>query len=112
MLFWHGAGEDYKNFASQFADIVRRTARWAATNGVAFRHFRFHDLRHLHAVNWLKDGRSIYTLRQRLGHSSIKVTELYLDFLTANEKLVAKEFATGAAVAQKVTPSTGGAGRA
>jgi integrase/recombinase XerD len=76
VLFWHGAGEDYKNFASQFADIVRRTVKWAAVKGVAFRPFRFHDLRHLHAVNSLKDGRSIYTLQQRLGHSSIKVTEL------------------------------------
>lgn len=96
LLFWHGAGEGYKNFASQFADIIRRTAKWTAANGVDFRPFRFHDLRHLHAVNWLKDGRSIYTLQQRLGHSSIKVTELYLDFLTADEVLAAKGLATGA----------------
>lgn len=89
-LFWHSQGESYKNFASQFAAIVERTATWAEANGVAFRPFRFHDLRHLHAVNWLKDGRSIYDLQKRLGHSSIKVTELYLQFLTAEEELVVK----------------------
>jgi integrase/recombinase XerD len=89
-LFWHSGGENYKNFASQFAAIVGRTADWAKASGVNFRPFRFHDLRHLHAVNWLKDGRSIYLLQQRLGHSSIKVTELYLQFLTAEQQLMVK----------------------
>ncbi len=109
-LFWHGRGEDYKNFASQFADIVRRTAKWAAANGVAFRPFRFHDLRHLHAVNWLKDGRSIYTLQKRLGHVSIKTTELYLDFLTPEEQLAVKGLAEGRGVPQKEPQSAEGSG--
>jgi integrase/recombinase XerD len=47
-------------------------------------------LRHLHAVNWLKDGRSIYDLQKRLGHTSIKTTEGYLQFLTAEEELIVK----------------------
>jgi integrase/recombinase XerD len=89
-LFWHSQGKNYKNFASQFAAIVARTEVWAKANGASFRPFRFHDLRHLHAVNWLKDGRSIYDLKKRLGHSSIKVTELYLQFLTADEELIVK----------------------
>jgi integrase/recombinase XerD len=111
-LFWHGNGEPYRNFASQFADIVRRTAKWAAANGVDFRPFRFHDTRHLHAVNWLKDGRSIYVLQKRLGHSSIKVTELYLDFLTPEEQLAAKGLAAGGGggVAQKLAQSAGDVG--
>jgi integrase/recombinase XerD len=50
------------------------------------RRFRFHDLRHLHAVEWLRSGRSIYALQQRLGHSSIKVTEMYLGYLTPQEQ--------------------------
>jgi integrase len=104
-LFWQ-----LKNFASQFADIVRRTAKWAAAHRVAFRPFRFHDLRHLHAVDWLKDGRSMYTLQQRLGHSSIKVTQLYLAFPTTDEQLVAKGLATGAGVAQKGVQSAAGSG--
>jgi integrase/recombinase XerD len=78
LLFWHSAGQNYKNFASQFAAIVGRTAKWAAGNDVEFRPFRFHDLRHLHAIQWLKAGRSIYELQHRLGHTSIKTTEMYL----------------------------------
>jgi integrase/recombinase XerD len=93
-LFWHSEGEDYKNFASQFAAIVGRAAAWAKANDTAFRPFRFHDLRHLHAVNWLKDGRSIYDLQKRLGHTSIKTTEGYLQFLTAEEELTVKGLRT------------------
>jgi len=37
-------------------------------------------------VEWLQSGRSIYDLQQRMGHSSIKVTEGYLEFLTPEEK--------------------------
>jgi integrase/recombinase XerD len=91
LLFWHSDGESYKNFASQFAAIVRRAAAWASENGVEFRPFRFHDLRHWHAVQWLKEGRSIYDLQHRLGHSSIKTTELYLEFLTPEEERIVKQ---------------------
>jgi integrase/recombinase XerD len=90
-LFWHSDGENYKNFASQFSGITRRTIKWAKANGVEFRPFKFHDLRHLHAVNWLKDGRSIYVLQRRLGHASIKTTELYCQFLTPEEDMIAKD---------------------
>jgi integrase/recombinase XerD len=92
LLFWHSAGESYKNFASQFAAIVARTAKWAREHGVDFRPFRFHDLRHWHAVHWLKSGRSIYDLQDRLGHSSLKVTEMYLraGYLTFEEQQAVK----------------------
>ena len=90
LLFWHSDGESYKNFASQFRDVMRRTIKWAKANGVEFRPFRFHDLRHLHAVNWLKDGRSIYVLQRRLGHASIKTTEIYCTFLTPDQDMIAK----------------------
>jgi integrase/recombinase XerD len=95
-LFWHSDGEDYKNFASQFAAIVARTAEWAGKNGIDFRTFRFHDLRHLHAVQWLKDGYSIYDLQARLGHTSIKTTEMYLRYLTPDEERIAKGVAPAA----------------
>jgi integrase/recombinase XerD len=90
LLFWHSGGEDYKNFSSQFAAIVARTAAWARENGIDFRPFRFHDLRHYHAVTWLKDGGSIYDLQARLGHTSIKTTEMYLKYLTPDEERIAK----------------------
>ena len=54
------------------------------------RAFRFHDLRHWYAVDYLRRGGSIYTLQQILGHSSIKTTELYLAYLTPNEQEQAK----------------------
>ena len=54
LLFWHSDGENYKNFAGNFSRTIRQTAAWAKANGVAFRPFRFHDLRHWHAVGWLK----------------------------------------------------------
>lgn len=90
-LFWHSDGENYKSFGSNFFKVVGDTAAWAKKNGVPFRRFRFHDLRHLHAVNWLKHGGSIYALSLRLGHTSVQVTEkFYLAYLTPEEALVAK----------------------
>lgn len=80
-LFWHGSGERYANVASRFAFLTKEIA--AANPN--FTRFRFHDLRHLHAVMWLRDGRSIYDLRDRLGHRNISTTEQYLRFLTPEE---------------------------
>jgi integrase/recombinase XerD len=95
-LFWHGDGLPYKNLSARFGTLVRaelaaaeRAAEKAGHAEPDFRKFRFHDLRHRHAVDWLKAGRSIYDLQQRLGHESVKTTEIYLKFLTPEEKRVA-----------------------
>lgn len=49
--------------------------------------FRFHDLRHRFAVDYLKSGRgTIYDLQMVLGHSSVRTTEIYLDHLTPAER--------------------------
>jgi integrase/recombinase XerD len=80
-LFWHGKGERYENIASRFALFTKEIAE----KDKDFIRFRFHDLRHLHAVEWLRSGRSIYELQHRLGHSSIKTTEMYLKYLTSEE---------------------------
>jgi integrase/recombinase XerD len=92
-LFWHGQGEPYRNLSSRFAalasgeyEIAIKEARSVKHDEPDFRPFRFHDLRHRHAVDWLKAGHSIYDLQQRLGHASIKTTEIYLAFLTPEEK--------------------------
>jgi integrase/recombinase XerD len=61
-----------------FGRLVEAVARQAQKQDQDFRPFTFHHLRHRAAVDWLKSGRSIYTLQQRLGHSSIKTTEIYL----------------------------------
>jgi integrase/recombinase XerD len=96
-LFWHHDGSQYRNASSRFAQMVRSLNTRGGPDGSPvsggsnrdsmppFRPFRFHDLRHRHAVDWLKAGGSIYALQQRLGHSSVKVTEMYAKFLTAEE---------------------------
>jgi integrase/recombinase XerD len=89
-LFWHGGGEPYASFAPTFNKLMNRTEAWAKANGDEFRRFRFHHLRHRHAVDWLKSGRDIYTLQFRLGHSSVKTTEMYLTYLTPAETQTAK----------------------
>jgi integrase/recombinase XerD len=47
-------------------------------------------------VNWLKAGRSIYDLQRRLGHASIKTTEIYCNFLTPEEDRIVKGLAVNA----------------
>ena len=89
-LFWHDKGEPYASFAPTFNKLMNRVEAWAKTNGVEFRRFRFHHLRHRYAVDWLKSGRDIYSLQGRLGHTSIKTTEMYLEYLTPEEARVAK----------------------
>jgi integrase/recombinase XerD len=97
-LFWHDDGEPYTSFAPTFHKLMDRVEARAQANGVEFRRFAFHHLRHRHAVDWLKSGRDIYSLQGRLGHTSVKTTEMYLDYLTPAEVQVAK---FGAARPQK-----------
>lgn len=89
-VFWHGDGDRYANLPSRFAAISRRTAEKAKKVGRPFRRFRFHDLRHWFAVDYLRRGGSIYDLQKILGHKSIRTTELYLDYLTPAEQERAK----------------------
>lgn len=89
-VFWHGAGERWTSPSSRFGDVRRRVARKAAQSREAFDQFRFHDLRHLYAVDTLRAGGNIYALQGLLGHESIKTTERYLSFLTPEQALAAK----------------------
>jgi integrase/recombinase XerD len=101
VVFWHGQGEPYRNVASRFAAIVRAAQKAAQQKGGEFRPFRFHDLRHRFAVDYLKNGGNLYALQQHLGHSSVKVTEGYLAYLTPDEAMAAKHGAgtkTGTAI--------------
>lgn len=100
-LFWHRPipgrrsklgqrpAKPYRQASSNFGRIVDAVAKQAQKQEQDFRPFTFHHLRHVHAVNWLKSGRSIYVLQQRLGHTSIKTTEMYLAYLTPEEKQIA-----------------------
>lgn len=89
-VFWHGDGARYHNVSSQFGRVSRQCVKAAEKEDRPFRRFRLHDLRHYYAVHFLRDGNSIYTLQQNLGHRSIKVTEIYLKYLTPTEQTVAQ----------------------
>lgn len=102
-VFWRAEGERFKNVGSQWSATCRRNQaaaqkaaqpgaqkKGAAKDAETFIPFRFHDLRHLFAVNFLRELRgSIYELQQIMGHASIKTTEQYLDHLTPAEKQAA-----------------------
>jgi integrase len=75
-VFWHSGGVRYRNVASRFAALCKRA-------GVRF---RCHDLRHGYAIRELRRGRDIYDLSQHLGHSSVKVTEMYLGHVPARNR--------------------------
>lgn len=90
VMYWHDEGVRYANIASRFAAIVRRAETLAKAEKRPFKRFRFHDLRHWFAVDYLKRGGNIYDLQKILGHSSIKTTELYLAYLTPEEQHRAK----------------------
>lgn len=70
-VFASEKGGPFANFASRFVQIRTR----AKTK------FRCHDLRHEFAIRWLERGGDIYDLSRHLGHSSVKVTEMYLDYV-------------------------------
>jgi len=89
-VFWHGDGSPYLNVSSRFSQLVKVAQRVAQRKRTDFRPFRFHDLRHRFAVDYLKAGGSIYILQQHLGHSSVKTTEMYLAYLTPEEAMAAK----------------------
>lgn len=81
-VFWHtqGLGDPYADFSAVFY-------RYARKAGVSF---SVHDLRHKFAVDYLRQGGNIYRLQKILGHSSIKTTEIYLDYLSPDEQLEAQ----------------------
>ncbi len=51
------------------------------TKGTKFENRRFHDLRHTFATMLLLKGANLIQLKELLGHSSVKITEIYLDAL-------------------------------
>lgn len=86
-IFQRSDGEPFREAASDFGHFRRELEKRDPT----FRRFRFHDLRHLFAVEYLRDGGNLYTLSKMLGHTSVKTTEaVYLAFLTPEQAERAK----------------------
>ena len=90
LIFCRDDGEAFAQAASDFTHFRRGLEARSKREGMAFRRFRFHDLRHLYAVEVLLGGMSIYTLSKHLGHTSVKTTEIYLAFLTPEQAERAK----------------------
>jgi integrase/recombinase XerD len=92
LIFCKTDGEPFTQAASDFTHIRRGVAAQARQSGRQFVRFRFHDLRHLFAVEALQSGSlSIYGLSKHLGHTSVKTTEIYLAFLTPEQAARVKE---------------------
>lgn len=89
-VFWHDEGGLYASVSSNFGSIRRRLNEKRKKVGKDQITFRLHDLRHLFAVTYLRQGGNIYRLQKLLGHASIKTTEIYLDYLTHDEVMVAQ----------------------
>jgi integrase/recombinase XerD len=88
LIFCTPQGTKWASPASYFVKIRDRVAK----ANKDFKPFRYHDLRHLWAVEALKGGMGIYALSKHLGHTSVSVTErVYLAFLTPEEAQAAKD---------------------
>jgi integrase/recombinase XerD len=91
LIFCRDGGEPFAEAASDFVHFRRTLEAKAKREGFEFQRFRFHDLRHLFAVEALRDGMGLYRLSKHLGHTSVKTTEIYLEFLTPEEAARAKD---------------------
>jgi integrase/recombinase XerD len=92
LIFCREGGGVFSQAASDFTHLRRAAMARAKKEGTTVARFRFHDLRHLFAVEALRSGSmSIYALSKHLGHTSVKTTEIYLSFLTPEEAEAARE---------------------
>lgn len=81
-------GGPYKRVTEMFREVVNRAQKTAQKEGRSFTRMRFHDLRHEYAIRYLEAGGNIYILQKNLGHSTIKQTEEYLDYLTPEQAAI------------------------
>lgn len=88
LLFETRNGGAYKRVTEMWREVMSRAAKsWGDHKGdQQFVRFRFHDLRHIYAIRFLRDGGNIYVLQKQLGHSTIRQTEEYLQYLTPEEQ--------------------------
>jgi integrase/recombinase XerD len=82
IVVWRGKGLTIDWVSSRFGAVARKLAQTSK----GFVRFRFHDLRHLFAVQYLRNGGSIYARQGILGHASIQTTEMYLSHLTPQQQ--------------------------
>jgi integrase len=86
-VFWHAAGHQrgvpsrYHNLSPNIREAVLAAEREALARERGFRRFRAHDLRHTFAIRWLQKGGKLWPLSFHLGHTNIKTTEYYVQWL-------------------------------
>lgn len=91
LFFVKEDGTPFDQASSDFTHLKRAVRKKLKEEGREFQDFRFHDLRHLFAVETLRSGAmDIYKLSKHLGHTSVKTTEIYLEFLSPEEQERAK----------------------
>lgn len=83
-------GLPYKQASTNWQDAKKRAHKAAQKDGRPYTAFRLHDLRHIYAIDYLVHGGNLYALQKQLGHSTIRQTEEYLDYLTPEEAARAK----------------------
>lgn len=73
-------------------DLQKVWKKTLLSNNISYR--KFHDLRHTFATMLLTHGADIVTVKELLGHSSIKITEIYLDALPKTKKEIIQKIDT------------------
>jgi len=81
LVFWHGLGEGFTGAAGLWGKLARQVVAEECAAGRTMAYFSFHKLRHAFAIRWLEQGGDIYALSGHLGHTSVKTTEIYLDYI-------------------------------
>jgi len=83
-------GTPYKQASTNWQDAKKRAQKAAQEKGCKYVPFRLHDLRHIYAIEYLANGGNLYALQKQLGHSTIRQTEEYLQYLSPEEAANAK----------------------
>lgn len=79
---------------SAYTDLKKSFAH--ALRAARIKDFRFHDLRHTFATNFLRRTKDINALREILGHSDLKMTMRYAHILDEHIKEAMETFEKGA----------------
>lgn len=79
-LFTNVAGRLLTDFGVE--QILERVQESAGIDDI---HLTAHKFRHAFARTWLERGGDVYSLSRLMGHSSVKITEIYLQEFTSRQ---------------------------